>query len=55
MKEQYMSPELNIVLFAPVEHLTSQVPELERLCDIPQLYAAGDGASWNEGDIFLPL
>ena len=55
MKEQYVSPELNVVLFAADEKLASQIQNVENLCDVPQLYSAGDGASWNEGDIFLPL
>lgn len=55
MKEQYTAPELNILLFAPNEKLASQIPDLDKMCEIPQFYSAGTGASWNEGDIFLPL
>ncbi len=52
MKEPYIPPYLNIVCFAPVEHL-AQGP-FSMSIDL-STYAASPGESWHEGDVFIPF
>lgn len=57
MKQQYNPPELEIVIFSPVERLSDDAEtvdiDLKKLTDLSR--AAGDPTLSMEGDIFLPL
>lgn len=58
MKEIYNSPKLDIVIFAPVERLSTELLppfsfDLNRLTQLSN--SAGNPTISREGDIFLPI
>lgn len=56
MKELYISPELNLICFAPVERLANNEDLLEaNLVNITTYSASEPGASVEDGDFGLEI
>lgn len=56
MKELYISPELNVICFAPVERLANNEDLLEaNLVNITTYSASEPGASVEDGDFGLEI
>ena len=55
MKELYISPELNVTCFAPVERLANNELEIESLLDITTYGEVKPSAGEEEGDFGLDI
>lgn len=57
MKELYISPELNVICFAPVERLAKdeEPMNVELLTDISTYGAPESGAGFDDGDFGLDI